>query len=1161
MLDHVLRAFDLLINSGELGNADSRNLNTLSPHLDTQAEIGRAELADLLFSGSKDKDGACRSFLSRLKAGAVQAAEEAEQNGKTEAAAVFRSLTVARIKAKGGAPRLRFSAEAPKELPQVMGRANRDYLPEEYLPGKGCKPEEMDKLRQQELRRRQVQAAEKQKPLCCLLEGGRKELYEDEYIPAKGELKRVCTASERHLRAADEEQITTREALADMLDWLKDDKSCLYALLGDYGMGKTFTCRIFAQRLAERCQHESNLPKPVYLDLRDVPTFVTVNGVTRQPTLEEMLETVLRLNGQAEAYTAKELIEAAQQGKLLCIFDGLDEKLVFYTADMQSQFLNELLRVFSYQDKKTVYLDLQGVPPFVTMDGEPRQPVLEETLEIALRLTSQEKKYTANELVEAAKNGGLLCFFKGLDKMLVSYPAKMRSQFLNELLIVFPQDNPKVKIIISCRSHHFETLRQMDGFLLGLNRSGLRSSDYRALQLLPFSSEQILALLTKLLGDEEAKRLFDFIENEAYLKDLAERPFLLRQLSRLLPQLQELKSQGKPINAAGFYQAMIEDCLNRDNEKNLIKTRHKQVLLMDLAATFWHNSIQKWQIDRLNDWFCAWLYKQPELASQYSGLDGLSLEKDLRTSTLLVRFGEHDFVFSHSSMQEYFLSKWLIRQLQEGRELQLQQPISWLTRQFLFDQLVLLKEQELEQVNKGLAVSLARPWSVASELALEIIINLAQKKQTLPELREVDMREADLSGRQLRGLRGKTLLIDQAKANESQWLDCHFQHIEIGQGNINGSLWRDCSWQEFNTVAVEAPPCAACLTGEKGTGSHGSLPDITLANCHGNTPLYRPHIFPSDNRNMAESFCPEEWQQHHGEAIQSCCFSPDGSRILFAASDKTLKLWDMTGRCIQTFQGHEGIVQSCCFSPDGSRILSASWDATLKLWDMTGRCTTTFQGYDGWALGCCFSPDGSCVLSASFDSTLRLWDLEGCCLQAFQGHEGRVRGCCFSPDGSRILSAASDKTLKLWNVKECYCIQTIQGHEEVIRSCCFSPDGSRILSAASDKTLKLWDVTGQCLRTFEGHKGEVNSCCFSPDGTFIISVSWDGTLRLWLLDGTVERISAAWEEQWYTAFFNNNQLEKIIGTEMSWKMAHFAKDGKTWTLDQTGCFEWVPAQY
>ena len=109
--------------------------------------------------------------------------------------------------------------------------------------------------------------------------------------------------------------------------------------------------------------------------------------------------------------------------------------------------------------------------------------------------------------------------------------------------------------------------------------------------------------------------------------------------------------------------------------------------------------------------------------------------------------------------------------------------------------------------------------------------------------------------------------------------------------------------------------------------------------------------------------------------------------------------------------------------------------------------------------------------------------------------------------------------------------------------------------------VRIWDQKAKCINIVQGHKSSVLSCAFSPNGKHILSASADGTLRLWNLDGTVERIFSAWEEQWYTAFFRNNQLEKIIGTEMSWKMANLAKDGKTWTLDETGCFEWVPARY
>jgi WD40 repeat protein len=53
--------------------------------------------------------------------------------------------------------------------------------------------------------------------------------------------------------------------------------------------------------------------------------------------------------------------------------------------------------------------------------------------------------------------------------------------------------------------------------------------------------------------------------------------------------------------------------------------------------------------------------------------------------------------------------------------------------------------------------------------------------------------------------------------------------------------------------------------------------------------------------------------------------------------DKSLKLWDLAGNCLQTFVGHTTEVSSADFSPDGKQIVSASVDKSLKLWDLAGK--------------------------------------------------------------------------------------------------------------------------------------------------------------------------------------------------------------------------------
>jgi WD40 repeat protein len=240
----------------------------------------------------------------------------------------------------------------------------------------------------------------------------------------------------------------------------------------------------------------------------------------------------------------------------------------------------------------------------------------------------------------------------------------------------------------------------------------------------------------------------------------------------------------------------------------------------------------------------------------------------------------------------------------------------------------------------------------------------------------------------------------------------------------------------------------------------------------------------------------------HSGFVNACAFSSDGTRILSASDDKTLKLWDVeTGTEIHTFSGHTESVNGCAFSPDGTKILSSSADKTLKLWDTeTGTAIRMFSGHTTSMLveSSVFSPDGTKILSASGIKTLKLWDTEtGTEIRTFTGHPYIVLSYAFSPDGTKILSASNNGKLKLWDTETGTEIRTFFGHDGMVRSCAISPDGTKILSAG-DYTLKLCDAeTGTMIRMFSGHTGWVTGCAFSPDGTKILSASQDKTLKLW----------------------------------------------------------------
>ncbi|CDH61013.1 wd repeat domain 12 [Lichtheimia corymbifera JMRC:FSU:9682] len=261
--------------------------------------------------------------------------------------------------------------------------------------------------------------------------------------------------------------------------------------------------------------------------------------------------------------------------------------------------------------------------------------------------------------------------------------------------------------------------------------------------------------------------------------------------------------------------------------------------------------------------------------------------------------------------------------------------------------------------------------------------------------------------------------------------------------------------------------------------------------------------------------------------------------FLTGSYDGMTRLWNSSGECVTTFQGHSNAVKSVAFAhADASEQViaySGSLDHSILAWkysnvDGTQQCLFECKGHKGSVESIAVDPKGEYLASASSDGTVKVWTTsipaqdetmhessqsskqrkttpkEGRKIKSraitLEGHVGAVNAVAYDANDANIVYTGGwDHSIRSWDVEQQVNLVT-KNCEKVVIDVDYSGLSRLIATGHSDNSLRLWDPRTEegtnVKMTLRGHLGWVSSVSWSPSSEYsLCSGSYDGTVRVW----------------------------------------------------------------
>ncbi|XP_027344358.1 WD repeat-containing protein 26 homolog [Abrus precatorius] len=242
----------------------------------------------------------------------------------------------------------------------------------------------------------------------------------------------------------------------------------------------------------------------------------------------------------------------------------------------------------------------------------------------------------------------------------------------------------------------------------------------------------------------------------------------------------------------------------------------------------------------------------------------------------------------------------------------------------------------------------------------------------------------------------------------------------------------------------------------------------------------------------------------HQKAVSSVSWSPNDQELLTCGVEEAVRCWDVsTGKCLQVYEKAGPGLVSCAWFPSGKYILSGLSDKSICMWELDGKEVESWKGQRTLKISDLeITSDGEHILSICKDNVILLFNKEAKD-ERYIEEDQTITSFSLSKDSTLLLVNLLNQEIHLWNIEgDPKLIGKFKSHKRtrfIIRSCFGGLEQSFIASGSEDSQVYIWHrSSGDLIEALPGHSGAVNCVSWNPANPHMLaSASDDRTIRIW----------------------------------------------------------------